>query len=134
MYFLFTLLAPVGLGPKQGLMYLVSIFVSVRACMRVCAHSLISDTYGPILFVLGTKTTDDGVHMHLIFFRHQIQYGRLAAILVVKKPNVKNVLNHISDKQLPMLFKLGTQITNDSSHMHVIYFEIRSKIANRWPF
>ena len=40
--------------------------------------------YGQILFVLGTNTTHDGIHKHLIFFRDVIKDGRLAAILVIK--------------------------------------------------
>ena len=67
----------------------------------------------PILFVLGTKTANDGIHMHVICFRHQFQDGRLPAILVVKKPNLEHVLNYFSDMHLWMLFKLGTWKMND---------------------
>ena len=56
--------------------------------VRECVRTNIPDMYGPILFVLDTNTTHDGVHMHVIFYRHQIQDGRLAAILVVKKQNL----------------------------------------------
>ena len=46
--------------------------------------------YGPILFVLGTKTTPDGIHTHTILFCNPIKDGRLASILVVKKTKQKN--------------------------------------------
>ena len=72
-------------------MDLVSIFVSVRACVR----NHISVMYGPILFTLDTKTTHDGLHMHIVLFRNAIKDGRLADILVVKKPNVEHVLNRL---------------------------------------
>ena len=80
--------------------------------------------YGPILFVLGTKTTHDGTHMHIILFRDAIKYCLPVAILVVKKqqPGVKHVLNHFSDMHLPILFKLGKPIKNDGLHKHVIFF------------
>ena len=51
-----------------------------------------------------------------------------------KHPDVEHVLNHFSDIYLPMLFKPGTQKMNDGLHMHVIFFEIRSKMADWWPF
>ena len=47
----------------------------VRLCVRVCICNHILDMYRPILFVLGTKTTHDGIHTHNIFFRHQIKDG-----------------------------------------------------------
>ena len=58
----------------------------VRTWMCACVHpEPISDIYGPILFVLGKKTTNESVHMHVILFRHQIQFGQLVDILVAKK-------------------------------------------------
>ena len=66
-------------------MDLVLIFVSVRACVRVCVCSHISDKYGLILFILGRKTTHDGIHMHIVLSLNAIKVDRLAAILVVKK-------------------------------------------------
>ena len=75
------LLTPVGLSLKRGLMDLVSIFVSVHACVR----NHISDVYRSILFVLGTETAHDGIHMHVNVFCDQIQDGRLVAILVIFK-------------------------------------------------
>ena len=51
----------------------------VRACMCAFVHvwvrNHISDMYGPILFVLGTKTTRDGKHMRIILFRDAIKDG-----------------------------------------------------------
>ena len=41
-----------------------------------------------------------------------------------------NVLNHFSDNNLPILFKLGTQIKNDGFHTHIIFF--RDQIEERW--
>ena len=35
---------------------------------RVCVRIHVSDMYIPIIFVLGTKTTHDVIHMHIIFF------------------------------------------------------------------
>ena len=105
-------------------MDLVAIFV----CVHVCVRNHISDMYGLILFMLGTKTTHDSIQMDVIFFRHQIQDGRLAAILVGnKKTRVEHVLNHFSDMHLPILFKLGTQIINNGLHMHVILFRDQIK-------
>ena len=60
----YILLAPVGFSPKWGLMDLVFIFVSMRACVR----NHISEIYRPILSLLGKKTTHDGIHKHVIFF------------------------------------------------------------------
>ena len=77
-----------------------------------------------MLIKLGTQIRNDGLHMHVILFRDQIQDGRLPAILVVKKSDVEHVLNHFSDMQLRMLFKLGTQIRNDGLHMLVIFFNM----------
>ena len=57
----------------------------VRAGVHACVRNHILDKYGLILFVLGTKTTHDGIHMHIIFFRHQIQDGQLGSIFVIKK-------------------------------------------------
>ena len=55
----------------------------------------------------------------------------LAAIFVVKKkPGVEHVLNHFSDMHLTILFKLGTQITNDGLHKHVIFF--RDQVQDGW--
>ena len=52
-----------------------------------------------------------------------------------KNPDVEHVLNHFSDMHLPMLFKLGTQITNDGLHMHIIFFfDIKSNMAGWQPF
>ena len=93
-----TLLAPVGLSLKRGLMDLVSI----SACVRACVRNHILDMYGPILFILGTKTTNDGMPMHVILFHDAIKDGRLAAILVAKIPSVEHVLNHFSDMYLPI--------------------------------
>ena len=110
------LLAPVGLSLKRGLMDLVLIFVSVRL-QPYLGH------VGPILFIFGTKTTHDVIHMHIILFHVAIKDGRLAAILVVKKrPGGEYVLNYYSDMHLPILFKLGTQVKNDGLHVQVIYF------------
>ena len=75
------LLTPVGLSPKRR--HGFGLNFRVCACVCVCNH--ISDIYGPILFVLCTQTTNDGVHMHVILFRDAIKDGRLAAFLVVKK-------------------------------------------------
>ena len=117
-------------------MDLVSIFMCGRACVHVCVRNHISDMYGRILFVLGTKTTHDGIHMHIILFHDLIKDGRLAAILVVKKPtHVEHVLNHFSDMHLLILFKLGKQTMNDGLHMrNNFFFEIRSKMAYWRPF
>ena len=76
-----ALLAPIELTPQWGLMDLVSIFVSVCACIR--KHIL--DMCGPISFVLGKKTTNDGIQKHIILFHDVIKDDQLAAILVVKK-------------------------------------------------
>ena len=40
--------------------------------------------YGPILFILGTKTTHDWIRMHIILFRDAIKGGQLTAVLVVR--------------------------------------------------
>ena len=37
-------------------------------------------------------------------------------------PDVEHILKHFSDRHLPILFKLGTQITNNGLHKHVIFF------------
>ena len=92
---------------------------------------------GPILFVLGTKIKHDGIHMHIILSCNAIKDGRLVAILDCKKSRCwtrpQPFLNH-----LPMLFKLGTQITNDGftyyARLFFIFFEIRSKMADWRPF
>ena len=108
-----------------GLNFCVSGCVRVCVCACMCVHNHISDLSGPILFVLDTKTTRDGMVYVCTscFFRHLIQDGRLAAIFVEKKkPGVKHILNHFSDMHLPMLLKLGTQIKNDGLHMHIIFF------------
>ena len=88
-------------------MDLVLIFVSVPACV----HNHISDMCGPILFLLGTKTTPDGIHRHLILFHDAIKDGRLVAILLLK-----SVPNHFSDMHGPILFKLGTSTVHDGIH------------------
>ena len=54
----------------------------MHAC--VCIHNHILDMYGPILFVLSTKTTHVWRHKHIILFRDAIKDGRLAATLVVQ--------------------------------------------------
>ena len=92
--------------------------------MRACVRDHISDMYGPILFLLGTKATHDGIHMHIILFHDVIKDGQLAAILVVKKKttDVEHVLNHFSDKHLPMLVNLGKQIKNEGLHKPFIVF------------
>ena len=56
----------------------------------------------PMLFKPGTQIMNDGLHMHIILLRHQIQDGRLVAILLLKC-----VPNHFSDMHGPILFKLG---------------------------
>ena len=55
--------------------------------------------------------------MLLIFFRHQIQDGRLAAILLVKP-----VTNHFSDMHGPIGFKLGTSTGHDGKHLQLPLF------------
>ena len=49
-------------------MDLVSIYVSMRACVHVRNHTVCvcADMYGPILFLPGTRT-NGGIHMHIIF-------------------------------------------------------------------
>ena len=106
---------------------------SMHACACVCIHNHNSDMYGPILFLLSRKITHVAIHMHIILFRDVIKDGRLEAILVVEKLGVEHVLNHFSDMYLPMLFKLGTQIKNDSLHKHVNFFEINPKMAASRP-
>ena len=45
----------------------------VRACVHASATiSQTSDMYGLILFVLGTKTTHDGIHKHIILFHDAV--------------------------------------------------------------
>ena len=92
-------------------------------CVYVCVRRHISDMYGPIIFVLGTKTTHDSAHMHIVLFLDAIK-----AILVVtppppqKNPGAEHILNHFSDMHLPMLLKLGRPIKNVGLHKHFIYF------------
>ena len=40
-----------------------------------CVRNHIFDMYGPILFALGTKTTYDGIHMHIILFLDAMNDG-----------------------------------------------------------
>ena len=96
----------------------------VRACVHASATiSQTSDMYGLILFVLGTKTTHDGIHKHIILFCDAIKDDWLVAIFVVKKSDVEHVHNHFSDMYLPMLFNLGALLMNDGLHKHVIFFQ-----------
>uniref|UniRef100_A0A8C4X054 Uncharacterized protein n=1 Tax=Eptatretus burgeri TaxID=7764 RepID=A0A8C4X054_EPTBU len=53
-------------------------------------------------FKLCAQMTNDGFHMHAVRFRDQIQDGRLAAILLLKR-----VHNHFSNIHGSILFKLG---------------------------
>ena len=71
-----------------------------------------------------------------MFFRGQIQDGRLAAILVAKKPNVEHVLNHISDMHGQILFKLGRSAAHDDIHMPLTLFcdLIKDGRLVDWPF
>ena len=93
----FILLASVGLGLKRGASGFGLDF-RVRACVCVCACicNHISDMNGQILFVLGTNTTNDGIHMHIILLRDVIKDGRLVAILVVKNNLMLNTFSTIS--------------------------------------
>ena len=121
----FSIISPHWTKSKTGA-YGFGLYFHVRAFV----HNHISDKYGPILFELGTKTTHDGPHKHVILFQDRIKDGRLVAILVLKKLDVEHVLNHFSDIHLPM-FKLGTQITNDGLHKHVTLF-FRDQIQDGW--
>ena len=82
---------------------------------RVSNH--FSEMYGPILFLLGTKTTHDGAHKHIILFHDAIKDGRLAAILLLQC-----VPNHVLDIHGPILFKLGTSKAYDGIHVHLTLF------------
>ena len=111
---------------RNGGAYGFGLDFRVHAC--VCNH--ISDMYGPISFVLGTKTKHDGLHKHIIFVHDAVKEGRLAAILIVENPHVEHVLNHLSDMHLPILFKFGTQIMNDGLHKHVIFILFRDQFQD----
>ena len=60
---------------------------------------------------------NDGFHMHVISCRDQVQGGRTATILLLKR-----VPNHLSDIHGLILFKLGTQIMNDGIYAHLTLF------------
>ena len=90
------------------------------------------DMSGSILLIIGTETTHDGIHMHVIFFQHQIQDGRLADILFLK-----SVPNHLSDMHGPILFKLGRRTVHDGIHVTLTLFCDLIKdgrLADWWPF
>ena len=55
--------------------------------------------------------------MHAILFRDQIQDGRLAVILLLKR-----VPKHFSDMHGPILLKRGTNIVHDGIHKHMTLF------------
>ena len=55
-----------------------------------------------MLLKLGTHVRNDGLRMHVICFRDQIQYGRLAAIFFLK-----HVSNSFLNVCRPNSFKLG---------------------------
>ena len=42
-----------------------------------CVPNHLSETHGLILFKLGTRTANDGIHMHLTLFCDLIKYGQL---------------------------------------------------------
>ena len=66
-----------------------------------------------MLFKFGTQIKNDGLHnMRVIFIRHQIQDGRLVAILLLK-----SVPNHFSLMNGPILLKLGTSTAHDGIHV-----------------
>ena len=71
----------------------------------------------PMLLKLGTQIMNDGLHMDVIFFRDQIQDGRLLAILLLKC-----VPNHFSDMRGPILFKLGTDTVHAGIHVKLTLF------------
>ena len=101
---------PLDLVRNGGLLYGFGLDFHVHVCVR----NHISDMYGPILFVLVTKTTHDA---RLLFFRDQIQDGRLAAIFLLKC-----VPNHFSDMHDPILLKLGASTVHDAIHMQLTLF------------
>ena len=71
----------------------------------------------PILLKLGKQITNDGLHMHIILFRDQLQDGRLVAILLRKR-----VPNNFSHMHGPILFNLGTSTVHDVKHVHLTLF------------
>ena len=106
----------------------------VCACMRVCvcASATIFRTCLDRFSLYMAQTTHDGVLMHAIcFFRHQIQDGRLVAILVVKKTwcrtRPQRFLGYACPWHTFNLFKLGTYLMNDGLHMHVIFLQDQIK-------
>ena len=44
------------------------------------------------------------------------------------------VHNHISDMSGLILFSFGTKIKHDGIHMHIMFFDIRSQMADWRPF
>ena len=107
------------------------------SCLYVHVSTAISQTCLDRFYLYLAQQQHKTVHICMpYFFENQIQDGRLAANLVVKKPDVEHVLNHLLDMHVPMLFKLGTQIKNDGLHKSLIFFfhKIRSKMANWQPF
>ena len=101
--------------------------------MCICNH--ISDMYGLILFVVGTKTTHDGVRMHIIFVRDTIKDGRLAAILVVKKTWCwKRPQPFLGHAFTDVVQTWHTDNERWLTYAHHFFLEVRSKMADWRPF
>ena len=98
-----------------------------------CVPNHFSDMHGPIL-------------LNLAQAQHMMAYTRTSFYFVMwskmadwwtgghfswkKQPGIKHILNHFSNMHLPILFKLGKQITNGGFHMHVNFFP---RSDPRWP-
>ena len=65
-----------------------------------------------MLLKFGTTIRNDGLQRHVIYFRDQIQDGRLVAILLLKC-----VPNHCSDLHGLILLKLATSTVHDGIHV-----------------
>ena len=70
-----------------------------------------------MLFKLGTRMKNDGLHTNFIYFRDQIQDGRLVAPLLLKRAH-----NHFSDTHSPILFKLATSTAHCGIYVHLTSF------------
>ena len=88
--------------------------------------------YLPMSFKLGTHIKNDGLHKHVILFRDQMQDGRLASILLLKR-----VSNHFSEMHCSILFKLGKSTVRNDIHLHQTLFCDLIKdcqLVDRQPF
>ena len=108
----------------------------VHACVRVCFRNYISDMSGPIFFVHGTDNTWwCSYARHLFFSTSDPRWptgGHFSCKKTWCRTRPQRFLGYACPWQTFDLFKLGTYLMNDGLHTHVIFFKIRSKMADWW--